>query len=272
MTVLVDDRPGPGLSAEHGFSLWVDAGERHVLFDTGQGGVVEKNARITGVDLATADAIVLSHGHYDHTGGLDSTLSLAPGSVVYCHPAVTRKRYSIGSRGGTVVGMPGPCRDTLDALPVERKRWVVKAITVCSGVGLTGPIPRGTAYEDTGGPFFLDPEGTVPDPIEDDMAMWLETGHGLVVLTGCSHAGLINTIENALREAHAEKLHAVIGGFHLGNADHRRLRMTVEALQAFRPSMVVPCHCSGTDAIDALTSAFGDRVRPGTSGDSFHFS
>lgn len=271
VTILVDNEAGKDLAAEHGLALWIETGEQRILLDTVQNGVLVGNAERLGVDLAKTDALVLSHGHYDHTGGMAAVLKVATGAQVLCHPSAVIPRYR--SNGGRLkpLGMPCAAMRALDGLPGQRMRWVQNGLECFPGIGLTGSIPRTTSYEDTGGAFYLDPGLSRPDPIDDDMALWVRTGRGLVVCVGCCHAGLINTLEQALRQSQASRLHAVIGGLHLLHADDRRIETTVNALKAFAPDLIVPCHCTGRRAVDALKSAFGAGVVTGVSGAIFDF-
>jgi 7,8-dihydropterin-6-yl-methyl-4-(beta-D-ribofuranosyl)aminobenzene 5'-phosphate synthase len=132
--------------------------------------------------------------------------------------------------------------------------------------GVTGAIPRETSFEDTGGLFFLDPEGRYADPIEDDLALWVRTGRGLVVCVGCSHAGLVNTLRYVQRLNGGMKIHAVIGGFHLVNAGRERITRTVESLLSLEPDVVIPCHCTGGTASAELLAALGPRGSLGEAG------
>lgn len=271
ITIIVDNLAGAGLSAEHGLSLWIETGDRRILLDTGQGGALSPNARQLGVDLAETSALVLSHGHYDHTGGVSRVLRTAPDAELFCHPSAVIPRY--GSNGGQPKPLGMQCESmwALDCLPARRMRWVQTGREIFSNIGLTGYIPRDSGYEDTGGAFFLDPELSRPDPIDDDLALWIRTPEGLVVCVGCCHSGLINTLNHALFQSGASRLRAVIGGFHLLNADDGRVEKTVEALQALSPDMIVPCHCTGNRAVGALEDAFGAGVVAGASGMSFEF-
>ena len=271
ITIVADDLAGPGLRPEHGFALWIEAAGKRILFDTGQGDALLPNTAALGIDLSTADALVLSHGHYDHTGGVAAVLALAPKADVYCHPSVVRERYSITNGTARQVGMPTQSRAALESLASSKLHLVCDRRAISPGIGVTGTIPRVTDYEDTGGPFFLDQGGVTPDPIDDDMALWLDTPQGPVVCTGCSHAGLVNTIRFSLRKTGTDTIRAVIGGFHLVNASAQRLRMTSEEVKGFQPSVVAPCHCSGQDATAALVSTLGGIVRPGSSGVRFLF-
>jgi 7,8-dihydropterin-6-yl-methyl-4-(beta-D-ribofuranosyl)aminobenzene 5'-phosphate synthase len=182
-----------------------------------------------------------------------------------------RSRYALREGGPKEIGIPLPSRDALEALPPSRLHPVERPVMLLQEVGLTGPIPRETDYEDPGGPFYLDPQGRQKDPIEDDLALWIQTGQGVVVCAGCSHAGIINTLCYVKRLTGGSRIRAVIGGFHLLNADARRLEQTVKALRALNPDMVVPCHCTGEEAVRVLQESLGEMVSPGAAGTSYSF-
>jgi 7,8-dihydropterin-6-yl-methyl-4-(beta-D-ribofuranosyl)aminobenzene 5'-phosphate synthase len=133
-------------------------------------------------------------------------------------------------------------------------------------IGITGPIPRETEFEDTGGPFFLDMSGTRPDPIADDLAIWIRTDDGIVILTGCCHSGVVNTVNHVRRLSGNDKVRALIGGFHLIQAAPVRIEKTAERLSALDLDQVIACHCTGENATSSLKSILGDRVVQGHSG------
>lgn len=273
ITVLVDNEAGDGLASEHGLSLWIEVAGKRILFDTGQGGALLGNARTLGVPLETADVIVLSHGHYDHTDGLPDTLSLAPEARVIVHRDALVARYSIHPpRPAKAVGVSAATHAALERRSVEKVTWSSDPVSIAPNVTVTGTIARQTTYEDVGGPFFLDEGGGKPDPIADDQALWIDTAEGLIVCAGCCHAGLINTL-NAVRNAGEDsRIRAVIGGFHLLHASDKRLERTLEALQFLSPEMLVPCHCTGRQAVRRLQAVFGDRVSDCRSGMTFRFA
>jgi len=270
ITVLVDNRAGEGLLSEHGLSFWIEADGKRILFDTGQG-ALEFNARILGVNLAETDTLVLSHGHYDHTGGIPMVLREARSAEIFFHPGVTHSRYAIRGGKAKAIGMPREAMTAMEKLPPERLHPVQRPAMLSDRIGLTGPIPRAAAFEDTGGPFFLDPEGKAADPIEDDLALWIRTDDGLVVCAGCAHAGIVNTLDYVRGLAGGPRVRAVIGGMHLMEADPRRMTETIAALRVLPPDLLVPCHCTGEKAVEALTEAFGERVTPGAAGMAFRF-
>ncbi|MBN1337337.1 MAG: MBL fold metallo-hydrolase [Deltaproteobacteria bacterium] len=265
ITVLVDNRTGnDDLAFEHGLSLWIESEGVHVLFDTGQSDAFADNARRLGVPLERADHIVLSHGHYDHGGGLATALATAPQATVHLHAEALRTRFSIRDAPRSI-GLPAPA---LRALETNRARirWTSGPTPLAPGLGLSGPIPRLTDFEDTGGPFFLDPEGRTPDDLVDDQALWIDTPRGIVAVLGCGHSGLVNTVRYLLAQVPDRRLHAVLGGLHLNAASEHRLDATIAALAEWRPDCLAPGHCTGERASGLLREAFPEAWRPVHSG------
>jgi 7,8-dihydropterin-6-yl-methyl-4-(beta-D-ribofuranosyl)aminobenzene 5'-phosphate synthase len=281
VTVLVDNDASeaaetpraaqPTLATEHGLALWIESDDKHILFDTGQGPSLRHNAPALGIDLVQTDFLILSHGHYDHTGGLEYALGLAAHAQLYAHPATSETRYSVRDGKARSIGIPRRPRKVLRRLPAERVHWVLGPTKLTEHVGLTGPIPRITAFEDTGGPFYLDKAGWRPDPIEDDMALWVNTDEGLVVCLGCAHSGVANTLRYIRELSHGAKVRAVIGGLHLLSASTERTERTVEALRQLDIPRIAPCHCTGKDASRALAKALGRRVSPCVAGAVLEF-
>ena len=266
ISVLVDNNAQEGLASEHGLSLLIESGDRRVLFDTGQGGALRSNAAKMGVDLSKLDAIVLSHGHYDHTGGLKDCAGNTP---VYCHPLVKAPHFSIHDGISKDISMPRYARL---ALGLSNVHMVEKPTKICERITISGSIPRKHGWEDAGGPFYLDSQGSKKDIIPDDMALWIETPGGLIVCLGCCHSGLINTL-SYVKELHPdEHIRAVVGGLHLLHAKEARLAKTFDALRRFSPDIIIPCHCSGDSAVHALQAIFGGIVSPGRAGMVLEFT
>jgi len=271
ITILVDNKASSDLVAEHGFSLWIETGDKNLLFDTGQGTAIEKNAAALGIDLAATDILVLSHGHYDHTGGVPMCLRTTGKPELYCHPGAVIPRYSVRSGIPKSIQMPHDVMQVIDKLPSKRVHWVQHSLLLTDTIGLTGLIPHKTDSEDTGEPFFLDPKGQRPDPIDDDMALWIRTETGLVVCVGCAHAGLGNTLAYVQQLNEGMRIRAVIGGFHLMHAGEQQLAHTIAALRVMAPDQIIPCHCTGDSATGRLSAAFAEACCPGAAGMSFVF-
>ena len=262
ITVLSDNRVAYGLEAEHGFSLWIETVGRKILFDTRRDEAMLRNADQLGIELGRADCVVLSHGHYDHTGNVPKMFARAEHAQLFSHPNVLQTRYSIHD-APKQIGMPAKSVGTIMALPNARRNWVTVPRFLGPGVMLTGPVPRVIAYEDTGGPFFLDADGKRPDEITDDQSLWVQTLAGLVVCLGCCHAGVINTLRHITAVAGDKRVMAVIGGMHLLHATETRLEQTAEALKEYNIPYVFPCHCTGDAPMDFLAKKLGASVQPG---------
>jgi len=265
ITILVENTARRrGLLAEHGLSFWVEVGQRRILFDTGQGMALRPNAERLGIDLALADTVVLSHGHYDHTGGLHQELACFRGAVVYAHLTAFRDRFvqrDDGSADG--VGSLVPSAEALRSHVAQLVQTRRRPRSLGEGVWITGEIPRIHAYEDVGGAFFLDSACTTPDPIVDDLAMYIESRAGLVVLLGCAHAGVVNTLTHIAEISGGKPVLAVMGGMHLLSASPERLERTFKAIEQYGPHLLVPLHCTGPKAMRALAARFSESYRDG---------
>ena len=245
--ILADNRSArPELAFEHGWSAWLDLGSRgNWLWDTGQTGMFLDNAAALGIDPATADGVALSHGHYDHAGGLPALFARGYAGKVAAHPGVLALRYSrrgastyrsAGMGDGRLAGNP----DWL--LPVEDVRELAPGLTFVTGIARRPGFSAATAN------LFLDTAGHVPDAVVDDACLLVQGQNGPVVLLGCCHSGLANTLWHLRDRLGVERADAVVGGLHLGGADERTLEEARDALRAFEVRRLYAGHCTGDAA------------------------
>jgi len=257
---------GRGVLAEHGLSMWIATDVGNVLFDTGaSGAVLLNNAPLFGVDLRKADAIVLSHGHHDHVGGLEKALAASPDAPIFMHPDAPRAKFS---------GQPGKMRrsDTPFFTSGEFRRHAKtihesrEPTEIVSGIRTTGEIPRVSGFEDTGGPFYLETERIHPDPMPDDQSIYIPTPAGTIVVTGCAHAGIINTLACVKKLTGGAPILAVVGGTHLENASKERIEKTTAALKALDVRTIYPCHCTGVFPSVRICESVGGESKPAYAG------
>ena len=254
ITVLCDNMVGPvgGTLGEHGFAALVEHPGGALLFDTGQGGTLLHNARRMGKDLRQVETVVLSHGHYDHSGGLLPLLQDAGGKRVLAHPAVFAPRYRVKDTGeSTAIGIPAT-RETLTAAgAVFELTSGYRELT--PEIALTGEVSRVTPFETGDRGLFIDPRGTTADTILDDQSLVIRSPKGLVLLLGCCHSGVVNTIEAARRYTGVQEVYAILGGTHLGFCSLEQLAETIAILKKNGIRKVCTSHCTGFPAAARLS-------------------
>ncbi len=273
VTVLVEDTTGGHeLRAEHGLALWIEFGTRKILFDTGQSDMLLHNAQVLGVDLSQVEAIVLSHGHYDHVGGLEKLLEIAPAVPVYLHPQALQPKFAGSERNSREIGIQPKMAALLERrLRDGRGTYTEGPTEIFPGAWVTGQIPRRSTFEDTGGPFFANRNATRPDALLDDQALVLKTGAGLVVVLGCAHAGVVNTLDYVAELFPGQAVQTVLGGMHLIRASQARIAHTIQAIRRLDVQRIVPGHCTGREAVRELLRAFAQSCLTCTTGTELTF-
>jgi 7,8-dihydropterin-6-yl-methyl-4-(beta-D-ribofuranosyl)aminobenzene 5'-phosphate synthase len=272
-----------GLMAEHGFAALVTVRRggttTSVLFDTGLSpDAMVTNADRLGVDLAGVHAVVLSHGHFDHAGGLAGLAGrLGVRSMpMVVHPLVWTHRRLV-ARGGGADEMPTLSKRALTAEGFEVIERRQPSLLVDGSVLITGEVDRTTDFEHGMPPAHQRWSGSdwEPDPLvlDDQALVVLVRGKGLVVVTGCGHAGAVNVVRHALRLTGVPRLYALLGGLHLnGEFFAPSIGPTVQALAELTPGLVVPGHCTGWRAQHTLAAALPDSWVQGSSGTRYRLS
>ena len=198
-------------------------------------------------------------------------LEVGPEARVYLHPAAFENKFSRNHAGpARKIGMS----DCVAQAIRHRTGGFIETkgrTGIIEGVFATGEIPRATAYEDTGGAFFLDAEGTRRDPLMDDQALVIDLGRSVILLLGCAHSGVVNTLDHVQRLTNGKPVSALIGGLHLGSASEERIHKTIERLREAQLEMLAPAHCTGLPATAKLWSAFPALCRPAGVGTVFEF-
>ena len=253
-----------GITGEHGFAALIEKDGEKLLLDTGQGLSLLNNARALQINLAEVKRVVLSHGHYDHTGGLPQFLVPPRGVEIIAHPDVfDTKHAEIDSPFGKVkifIGMR------------FSRMWLEKGLfsqfnlqkefkEISPGIFYSGEVPRNTDFEHPDPRLLVERSGSFePDPLLDDISLLIETDKGPVILLGCAHAGTVNVMKHFAAKTGHEKFHAVIGGTHLGFlGDPNQLEKTMDAFDEYGVEMVAVSHCTGQESAARIYQRFGEK-------------
>ena len=262
LTVLCEnsvERVSPaGLLGEHGFACHLQTDQGDYLFDTGSGLGLLHNSKRLGLDLSQLRGIILSHGHLDHTGGLQSLLEITGPLPIYAHPDIFNQRYS--NNGGELrsIGIPWQAAELAKSGGEFHLSTAPQRIT--PQVTASGEIPR---IEVTSGDANLlvrnETGQTEADPLADDQSLFIHSEQGLVILLGCAHAGLLNIIEHAIQVTGQNKIQLLLGGTHLKFFSAQQQAAILDRLAEYHIERIGVSHCTGLLAAQKLAERFGER-------------
>lgn len=250
----------PEVLSEWGLSILVEVEGLKVLLDTGLTTSVVNNVNEMGIDLATLNKIVISHGHCDHTGGLRSILSRVRKEIdVIAHPEIWTPKYAEvpWAAGIKYVGIPFK-REELEGLGARfilssKPTWITEDIVV------SGEVPMITSYEKVAPNLFIkDGDKYIHDEVPDDQSLFIKTDRGLVIVAGCAHRGIINIIHYAQKLTGEQRVDTVLGGIHLFRAPREQVDQTIAELKSFRIKRLGVSHCTGLEASCRLRQEMGD--------------
>ena len=264
ITVVIDDYAGyeVGLLAQHGFSALIDTGDCKILFDTGQSGrALLNNLHILGIDLKQLDYIILSHRHYDHTGGLLDVLDEAKKRIlIIAHPDIVKPNYALKPRLRSV-GLPY----SLNEVHKRGGELVLsrKPLRILDNIYFLGEIPRDPEFIKLPETYTINSRNElVPDNLNDDTALAIKLdADRVIIVTGCSHSGIVNIVRYTKEVLGVEAVEAIIGGLHLINADDVFLERVCKELRKLNVNSLHVGHCTGFNAISYLRRVYGDKVK-----------
>jgi 7,8-dihydropterin-6-yl-methyl-4-(beta-D-ribofuranosyl)aminobenzene 5'-phosphate synthase len=274
LTIIMDNYvQSSGLIAEHGWSILIESGEDRILFDFGASHNIIPNLKQLGFTAHMINKIFISHGHYDHTGGLYYIARSAGRQIkLFTHPAVFEKKYKlIRKLKKTYIGMPFE-KDVYSDYGISFMTGK-ESLNISGNIYSTGEIEQILPFERSSNNFLIKRNGfNRSDDLRDDTSLIIDTQKGIILITGCAHRGLISSIRQAQKISGKGHFNAVIGGFHLANKDRSYMEKILLELKDTSIDLIVPAHCSGVEGYRAIKEAFGVKCQHGYTGKKIIFN
>lgn len=267
LTILVNDAAEVPYLKEHGIAILIEYNGSRILFDTAQNEALFYNAKQLDISFLELNSLILSHGHYDHGGNVFKILEKNPLITFFAHPDCLNKRYSYHKgKEPKFAGLSEINEKAITSLPSDHCSWCDIPTEIIPNVWVTGEIPKKNNFEDTGGDFYLDKEGQIVDLLKDDLSMWIVDKGELVIVCGCCHSGIINTIEYIKKISKISKIKTLIGGFHLKKANEARISKSIKYLNSLGINKIIPLHCTGKNIIKIFKEKLDTEVVDGKTG------
>ena len=250
-----------GLLGEHGLSFYISAYGQQILFDTGQGLTIQHNFNVLSLDWSGVDSVILSHGHRDHTGGLEDVLQKTEKVKVYVHPDIFNPKYTAEKgeepRLKKIAVNKKEC-ESMGAQFILRE----KKMRIEENLYLLGPVNRIKPSDDLYMPSRYIKEGSIfqPDPLTDEQVLAINTPEGLILILGCTHNGLENTVEQVQEIMEQERIYGIVGGLHLCDTGLQKLEELALWLKVLDLRVLVCGHCTGFEAVKVLQKYLGEKV------------
>ena len=264
---------GPGCIAEHGLSIYIETQGRRILFDTGASGLFVQNAEKLGVDLGRVDDVVISHGHYDHTGGVPAFCDCNKTAPIYIHKNAFHETYGL-EQNGEWEKEPCSIRWTQEQRQAMEPRIVrTDGVTrISDTIVISGTIPKMEGYEPTETFFRKLEDGRYEaDPMDHEQILVIREEEGLYVISGCSHRGVVPAIRYARELFGGERIAVLVAGMHLYNAEKALRKKVIGQILSEDMDLVMPVHCTGIEGICELKAALGEKCVAAAAGSGYGY-
>lgn len=260
-----------GIMAEHGLSIYIEADGKKILFDAGASDLLIRNAEAMEVDLSDVELAVVSHGHYDHTGGFPAFFKINSRAPLYLHKNAFRESYIL--KDGQLYGKNDGIRWSDDERKTIKDRLILTdgPLKLTENICITGTVSMEPDFEPTERFYFKDERGNITqDDMSHEQCLVIRQPEGLYIFSGCSHRGVISALNTGKAMFPGERLAVLVAGMHLYSASDKVREHAIEQIVREEPECVMPVHCTGIEAICSLKAKLGDRCIIATAGDVYN--
>lgn len=271
ITTLIENQAGEdeNLHTEHGLSVYVEVDGKHILFDTGQSGNFIDNAKELNIDLKKLDYVIISHGHYDHSGGFKRLVKeINPNIKLYIGNGFFNKKYSLISEDNyEYIGNPFD-ESFLKEKKIPTEYINQDVINITENLSIFTNFNRKKEFENTNQDMYLKENGKYKkDIFLDEISMGIKTDKGLFVIVGCSHVGIVNILDTIIQRTNMD-IYALIGGTHLIKEDDEKINKTIEYIKEKNIKLVGACHCTGKQGLTMLSQQLEENFINNNTGDT----